>query len=78
MLKQKVFAAVNIIGMSTALCAALLLSLTAYREWTYDNFHENRKDIYQLLGKENIGTRIKTSSSMSQPLATAIKKEIPV
>ena len=77
LLKQKVFAAVNIIGMSTALCAALLLSLTAYREWTYDNFHENRKDIYQLLGRENIGTRIKTSSSMSQPLATAIKKEIP-
>lgn len=75
--KQKVFAAVNIVGMSTALCAALLLSLTAYREWTYDNFHKNGKDIYQLLGKENIGTRVKTGSSMSQPLATAIKKEIP-
>lgn len=75
--KQKVFAVVNIIGMSTALCAALLLSLTAYREWTYDNFHENGKDIYQLLGKENVGARIKTGSSMAQPLADAIKKEIP-
>lgn len=75
--KQKVFAAVNIVGMSTALCAALLLSLTAYREWTFDNFHENGKDIYQLLGKENTGTQVKTSSSMSQPLAGAIKKEVP-
>lgn len=75
--KQKVFAAVNIVGMSTALCAALLLSLTAYREWTFDNFHENGKDIYQLLGKENTGNRVKTSSSMSQPLAAAIKKEVP-
>ncbi|MGO4294141.1 ABC transporter permease [Chitinophaga sp. RAB17] len=63
--------------MSTALCAALLLSLTAYREWTFDNFHENGKDIYQLLGKENTGARVKTSSSMAQPLAAAIKKEVP-
>ncbi|HEY9258008.1 ABC transporter permease, partial [Chitinophaga sp.] len=49
----------------------------AYREWTYDNFHENGKDIYQLLGKENIGTRVKTSGSIAQPLVAAIKKEIP-
>lgn len=75
--KQKVFAAVNIVGMSTALCAALLLSLTAYREWTYDNFHENGKYIYQLIGKENIGSQLKTSSSMAKPLAAVIEKEIP-
>jgi putative ABC transport system permease protein len=75
--KQRVFATVNIVGMSTALCAALLLSLTAYREWTYDNFHENGRNIYQVLGKENVGTRIKTGSSMSQPLASAIQKEVP-
>lgn len=77
LLKQRVFAAVNIVGMSTALCAALLLSLTAYREWTYDNFHENGAHIYQLLKKENTGTQISTGSSMSQPLAAAIQKEIP-
>ncbi|MBS0028430.1 ABC transporter permease [Chitinophaga sp. 22321] len=75
--KQKVFAAVNIIGMSTALCAALLLSLTAYREWTYDNFHENGAHIYEVLGKENTGINIKTGSSMAQPLAEAIQKEVP-
>lgn len=74
--KQKVFATVNIVGMSTAFCAALLLSLTAYREWTYDNFHENGKDVYQLIGKENTGSQIKTGSSMAKPLATAIEKEI--
>jgi len=75
--KQKVFAAVNIIGMSTALCAALLLSLTAYREWTYNNFHENGAHIYEVLGKENTGINIKTGSSMAQPLAAAIQKEAP-
>ena len=75
--KQKVFAAVNIVGMSTALCAALLLSLTAYREWTYDNFHENGKDIYQLIGIEDTGGQVKTGSSMSKPLAVALQKEVP-
>lgn len=75
--KQKVFATVNIVGMSTAFCAALLLSLTAYREWTYDNFHENGKDVYQLIGKENTGSQIKTGSSMAKPLAAAIEKEVP-
>jgi putative ABC transport system permease protein len=77
LLKQKVFAAVNIIGMSTALCAALLLSLTAYHEWTYDNFHENGKNIYQVMRKENVGTGVATSGSISLPVAAAIKKEIP-
>lgn len=66
--KQKVFAAVNVLGMSTALCAALLLSLTAYREWTYDNFHKNGKDIYQLIGVEDSGGPVRTGSSMSKPL----------
>ncbi|SEW06121.1 ABC transporter permease [Chitinophaga arvensicola] len=75
--KQKVFAAVNIIGMSTALCAALLLSLTAYREWTYDNFHENGKNIYQLISEEHTGSQLRTGSSMAKPLAVAIQKEVP-
>ncbi|MEZ2441381.1 ABC transporter permease [Chitinophaga sp. RCC_12] len=75
--KQKVFAAVNIVGMSTALCAALLLSLTAYREWTYDNFHKNGEDIYQLIGVEDTGGQVKTGASMSKPLAVALQKEVP-
>lgn len=75
--KQKVFAAVNVVGMSAALCAALLLSLTAYREWTFDNFHENGKDIYQLVGIEDTGGQLRTGASMSKPLAAAIQKEVP-
>lgn len=75
--KQKVFAAVNIAGMSTALCAALLLSVTAYREWTFDNFHENGAHIYQIVSEENNNGTIRKSSSISVPLSAAIQKEIP-
>ncbi|PSL49067.1 ABC-type lipoprotein release transport system permease subunit [Chitinophaga niastensis] len=75
--KQKVFATVNILGMSTALCVALLLSLTAYREWTYDNFHENGNQIYQLMTEEHGSFHTKKGTSMVEPLAATLKKEVP-
>ncbi|CAL1520878.1 FtsX-like permease family protein [Chitinophaga sp. MM2321] len=76
LLKQKVFAVVNIVGMSTAICAALLLSLTAYRQWTYDNFHQNGKDIYQVYREDHTAKGMKTSTSMAAPLMDVLRKEV--
>ncbi|MCW3462194.1 ABC transporter permease [Chitinophaga nivalis] len=74
--KQKVFAFVNMIGMSVALCAALLLSLTAYQQWSYDNFHENRDHIYQVYEEEYKANRIAKSMSVPDPLADVLRKEV--
>ncbi|WP_315815858.1 hypothetical protein [Paraflavitalea speifideaquila] len=42
------FASIVIFGMAIAITAALFLSLTAYHELSYDQFHEHKKNLYQL------------------------------
>ncbi len=46
--KHKMFASIVIFGMAIAITAALFLSLTAYHELSYDQFHEHKKNLYQL------------------------------
>ncbi|WP_343744697.1 ABC transporter permease [Chitinophaga sp.] len=75
--KQKVFATVNMAGMSIAICAALLLSLTAYHEWSYDNFQENKDHVYQLYRQDNTGKGIRVNKSFSEPMAGVLQKEVP-
>ena len=40
--KHKTFSAIIVFGMAIAFAAALLLSLTAYRELSFDKFHGGR------------------------------------
>ncbi|MBC9933685.1 ABC transporter permease [Chitinophaga qingshengii] len=75
--KQKVFATVNMAGMSVAICVALLLSLTAYHEWSYDNFQENRNNVYQLYRQDITAKGVRVSKSFSEPMADVLKKELP-
>ncbi len=75
--KQKVFAAVNVTGMSIAICAALLLSLTAYKEWSYDDFQQNRDHIYQLYREDHQTNGTSISKSFSEPMADVLRKEVP-
>lgn len=75
--KSKQVSAVNIIGMSVAIAAALLLCFTVYREFTYDDFHVNKKDLYQLYYSESNTEKIRTHSSSPVPLGPAMNAEMP-
>jgi ABC-type antimicrobial peptide transport system permease subunit len=75
--KHKTFAVIVVFGMAIAFAAALLLSLTAYHELSYDQFHTNKKNIYQLYFKEQNPRGEESSSSMPVPLAPSLKAEYP-
>ncbi|WP_343304995.1 ABC transporter permease [Chitinophaga niabensis] len=75
--KSKQVSAVNIIGMSVAIAAALLLCFTVYSEFSYDNFHANKKDLYQLYYSEARAEGPRTHLSTPIPLAPAMKEEMP-
>ncbi|WP_160714565.1 ABC transporter permease [Chitinophaga solisilvae] len=77
LLKQKVFAFVNVIGMSVAITAALLLTMTAYREWTFDSFQENKEHVYQIYREDYLAKGTAIGGSMAEPLADVIRKEVP-
>lgn len=75
--KHKLFAAIVIFGMAIAFTASLLLSLTAYHELSYDQFHTHKKNLYQLYFEAHQPDKLEASSTMPIPLAPALKAEYP-
>lgn len=75
--KHKVFATIVVFGMAIAFAAALLLSATAYHELSYDQFHLNKKHLYQFYFQEQHANRVEQSSSMPVPLAPSLKADYP-
>ncbi len=75
--KNKGFTILNSIGLSIAFGVAIVLSMTAFFELSYDDFHEEGDSIYQVYAKWQIpeGSDIQTSQPM--PLAIALKDEVP-
>jgi len=77
LLKQKLFAVINIAGMAVAFCAALLLLLTAYREWSFDKMLPNRKQVHQLYFEEHWPNHTEENTSMPAPIGPALQQECP-
>ncbi|RYE19792.1 MAG: ABC transporter permease, partial [Sphingobacteriaceae bacterium] len=77
LLKGKVFNLINIIGLSVAVACCILLFLTVNYESSYDKFHKNLPDIYQVYLTENRVKGIERSTPMPSPLTPAMKAEYP-
>jgi putative ABC transport system permease protein len=74
--KQKAFTALNIFGLTVAFATAILLGLAALFDLSFDTFHENKKDLYQVYksNQKAEGTVIATASSI--PFTPALKAEV--
>ncbi|RIV20789.1 ABC transporter permease [Fibrisoma montanum] len=72
--KHKTYTLINTVGLAVAFGSCLLLFLTAYHELSFDNFHTNGKNIYQLYNQTGLSNK---GVPMPAPLTTALKKEFP-
>lgn len=75
--KAKQVSAVNIIGLAVAIAGALLLCITVYREFSFDNFHEKKDYLYQVYREEFHADKTESHSNMSFPLGPVLKAEVP-
>lgn len=75
--KNKTFSLLNIIGLSVAFGAAILLSMTAFFELSYDKFHKNIDAVYQIYHTEQTPKGAVVSTSHPEPLAITLKEEVP-
>lgn len=71
LLKNKLTALINIIGVSIALAFGILALLFVHQEWTYDQFHENMDRIYRICLK----SQNHISASTPGPLGPAFANE---
>lgn len=75
--KNKVFSAVNIIGLSLSMACCISIALYVWNEMRFDHFHENASHIYRVTEKQNqAGTRYNVAVTPG-PLAPALQKDFP-
>ncbi len=77
LMKSKIFSFINIIGLSVGLTCCMLITVYLYNEVSYDKYHKNINQLYQLGtvfvkdGKED------RTPNTPAPMAAAMKQEFP-
>lgn len=78
LIRNKVYSALNIIGLSAGMTVALIIGLWAYNEYSYDRFLPGYRQLYQVemnLTFQKEGMR--TQTSVAVPLADVLRRDYP-
>ena len=75
--KNRLFTSIGIVGLSIAFGVATLLTMDSLHELSYDKFHENGDQLYQvnITWQTPDGTEVGTSQPT--PFAAALQSEVP-
>ncbi|WP_212006542.1 ABC transporter permease [Chitinophaga sp. HK235] len=78
LVNNKVYSALNILGLGTGMAVALLITLWVVNEYSYDRFLPGHEHLYQVMknNPDNNGG-LRTVGTVSMPLADALRKDIP-
>lgn len=79
LLKNKAFSFINIFGLAIGIAVAMTIGLWIVEEYRYDDFHENRAQIYRVMINSVNGNTGEKFTMISTPLALAdkLKNDIP-
>ena len=77
LIKDKIFTLLNVLGLSVAFTVAILLSMAAFFDLSYDRFHENSNSLYKVYSEHQTPKGQQASESQPAPLMDAIKDEVP-
>src|SRR6266487_5185435 len=77
LVNNKVYSALNILGLATGMAVALMIGLWVYYQFSYDRFLPGYQRVCQGRYKTNNNGDIQTQVATSIPLADAIKNDVP-
>lgn len=75
--RSKVFAFINILGLSIGISAALVIYLIVQHEFSYERFWKNRDHIYRVVTNMHFPDQDFKNSGAAGPLADAMRSDIP-
>jgi ABC-type antimicrobial peptide transport system permease subunit len=75
--KEKTFTFLNVFGLSVAFGAAILLSIYSLFELSFNKFHENADNIFQVYHTEYTPKGPEAGTANPVPFAGALKEEVP-
>lgn len=74
--KNKLFSAINILGLSIGISASLVIYLLVNYHFTFDKFEKDSDRIYRVVSKFNFSGENYYNSGVTSPMGPAIKKEM--
>ena len=77
LLKNKIFSFINIIGLSVGLTCCMLIAVYLYNEESYDKYHKNIDQLYQLATTFVANGKEDKTPNTPAPMASAMKQEFP-
>lgn len=75
--RNKVYSAINILGLALGIACCQLLSLYIWKETSYDKHHHRGDDIYRIVSNFQSELVVKKTGTVSPPIASTIKDEVP-
>jgi putative ABC transport system permease protein len=78
MLNNKVYSALNIVGLAAGMAVALLIALWVFNQYSYDRFLPNYNQLYQVeINFSDPHDGEHTQQAVSLPIADVLRKEYP-
>ncbi|MGC9341526.1 MAG: ABC transporter permease, partial [Bacteroidales bacterium] len=75
--KNKIYASINIFGLSIGIASAIFILIFIFSELSYDNYHENSDNIYRLYIDGNLEGTVLKGAYSAVPSGPAFNEEIP-
>ena len=75
LVKHKFFTIINVLGLAVGMSISLLLIALLSFLWTYDDFHENKNNIYRIISKTDDHVTNKEFASAPAILGDRLKNE---
>jgi putative ABC transport system permease protein len=75
--RNKGFSITNLLGLTIGMTCTMLILFWVKDELSYDKFHPNYKNIYQVIANRDFKNQVYTDRNMVLPLASALKATYP-
>ena len=76
LVRHKAFSFINIFGLALGMTSSILIMLWVQDELSFNKFHKNGPHLYRIMANLN-WDEIQTDQNTPQPLAEALRKDIP-
>src|SRR5579863_4565497 len=76
LLRNKVFSAINILGLSIGISSSLIIYLVVHYDFNFDRFEPNRERIFRVVSESSFQGNIGHSRGVPGPVGDAIRKDL--
>src|SRR5690349_10991899 len=77
LLKNKVFSAINVVGLALGVCSCVSIYLYVHHQLSYDTFHRNGEDVYRVNMATKWGEDEGDRPTTPPPVAAVLMSEVP-